>query len=195
MKKLTMVQVAGVAAVSISAVLLLLGLFDIGPLQFFKLRDDDEAPIIVRNGSLDLIIQTARDGKWVDNHNATWSYETPAGKVHDNDFWVRADLTGNTHCHGQGHVVQIDYSLTSFHAIFTPAAGVNGSTTRTQIQPKPQIEFVNDQLLRHGRNGDGGHIENVKVDGRPLQNGKENCVITQANLVQVSVCSNPNKCQ
>lgn len=190
----------GYAALTLAGVLVVLGVFRVGPVTFFNrtfkvLSSDDEAPIIVKNGSMDFELPSAHAGEWQDNNNAAWSYESPSDKVHKNDFWVRVDLKGGGTCTGKGHVVMIDYSATSFRAIFTPGKGVDGSTLRTQVTPKADIAFVDKQHLRHGAEGDGGYIQDVKVDGRSVKNGQADCAITQANLVQVNICSNPNKCQ
>lgn len=197
MKRFTLLQKTLMVVVSAALVGLVFGLFGIGPFSvFFKiLSDDDEAPIIVRNGSMDLEIPSAHAGEWQNNNNGAWSYETPADKVHDNNFWVRVDLNNGSQCRGTGHVVNIDYSVTSFHAIFTPGGGLTGSTVRSQITPKSQIDYVDAQHLRHGAKNDGGHIKDVTVDGQSVKNGQADCGITQTNLVQVNICSNPNKCQ
>jgi hypothetical protein len=179
--------VAGAAAAAIVVV---------GIIVFKALSDDDEAPIIVRNGSMDFDIDDPSHGEWKDNNNA-WSFETPSGKVHQNRFWVRADLKDGSHCSGTGQVVRIDYSDPSFHALFNPGNGIDGTTKRSQLTPKGngQIEGVDAQHLRHGAHNDGGYITDVRVNGQPLKNGQADCTITQANLDQVNVCSNKNKCQ
>jgi hypothetical protein len=189
MKRFTLTQkivigLAGVAAI----VVLALALKKV-------LADDDEAPIIVRNGSMDFVIQDANDGKWDNNGNASWSYETAPNKIHNSRFWVRADLSGGVHCYGDGNVVHFDYSQPGFQAVFTAGRGSNGSTIRTQIVPKPKIFYVDDQHLHHPEQNDGGYISGVTVDGQPLKNGQTECTISKDNLIQVNVCSNSTKCQ
>src|SRR5262245_28559 len=93
---------AGVAAAALCAVQFVMG----G-------ASDDEAPIIVKNGST--TIETF-DGTWTDDQGARWKNVT--NKTHRNELWVRVDFTdGTTSCKASGHPVRIDYSQAGFQAI------------------------------------------------------------------------------
>ena len=60
----------------------------------FKIKAEDEGPIIVKNGSMTIDTDGA-NAAWRDDGGA-WSNET--GKDHRGDLWVRVDLTDGTMC-------------------------------------------------------------------------------------------------
>jgi hypothetical protein len=134
---------------------------------------DDEAPIRVRNGSM--TIDT--DGTWQADGGA-WSNET--GKVNHNDFWVRVNLTNGTTCKGNGHPVQVEYSVAEFKAIFHTA----GNPVRTKVEPRNGLVLETNHRLRHGTQADGGYITGVRINGNLLT-----CDITQNNLDVINICS------
>jgi hypothetical protein len=141
---------------------------------------EDEAPIIVKNGSMTIEIE---DGAWQEDGGA-WSYES--GKDHKGELWVRVDLTSGGPCKGTGHPVRVDYSEQGFQAIFN----VVGNPARTKVSPKGQLTADGTQRLRHGASG--GYITGVHIGGSQLT-----CDITQTNLSAISICSSADveKCQ
>jgi hypothetical protein len=140
-----------------------------------KKLSDDEAPIIVKNGSM--TVDTV-DGRWEED-GGSWRNET--GKQHGNELWVKVVLTNSTTCRGSGHPVVIDYSAAGFQAIFNVTGG---KTPRTIVAPRAQLNLETSQRLRHGAAGDGGYITGVRIGGNPLQ-----CGITQSNLDAIHICS------
>jgi hypothetical protein len=194
MKRFTIYAVVGVVAL-----LVLSGFAGRGPLRILKIDafaglffgSDEEAPIIVKNGSMHLITED----KWVENGTTSWSNETPSDKIHRDQFWVKVMLTDNTECTDIGKPVMITYSDTAFHALFTPGPAVNPNDRRTQVTPpKPKLELVdvnNPTDLRHGADGDGNYITGVKVGGgQPLCGD-----LTKEKLKEVRICSSDNpKC-
>lgn len=141
---------------------------------------EDEAPIIVKNGSMTIEIE---DGAWQEDGGA-WSYES--GKDHKGDLWVRVDLTSGDPCKGTGHPVRVDYSEQSFQAIFN----VVGNPARTKVSPRGQLTAESTQRLRHGASG--GFITGVRIGNSQLT-----CNITQTNLSAINICSSADveKCQ
>jgi hypothetical protein len=146
----------------------------------FKLKAEDEGPIIVKNGSM-TIDTDGTNAAWQDDGGA-WSNET--GKDHRGDLWVRVDLTDGTMCRptNPGHPVQIEYSISGFRPIFN----VVGNPARTKVSPKGQLDRETNQRLRHG-SGDGGYITGVRINGTPLS-----CDITRDNLKAINICSSPD---
>ena len=134
---------------------------------------EDEAPIIVKNGSM--TIDT--DGTWQAD-GGVWSNET--GKHNDNDLWVRVNLTNKTTCKGSGHPVHIEYSVNGFNAIFNVA----GNPARTKVAPRNGLVLETNHRLRHGTQADGGYITGVRINGSLLT-----CDITQNNLDVINICS------
>ncbi len=186
MKRFTLAQTVAivgvgiVAAVVVSALLARLHVagFDA---MFKSYSDDDEAPIIVRNGSLH--IETT-DGHWEPNGDANWSNETRSSSDNLGYFWVRVNLKNGTHCADSGKTVQLDYSDASFNPVFTTGGG-RGGQTRTQVAPRGQLDREDPQRLRHGAIGDGGYIKAVNVGGNALCSP-----LTSANLDKVLICTN-----
>lgn len=138
---------------------------------------EDEAPIIVKNGSM--TIETG--GEWQED-GGTWSHES--GKGHQNNLWVRVDLTNGATCKGTGHPVRVDYSIQGFQAIFTVAGG---STPKTKVAPRAGLNRETPKRLRHGSQGDGGHITAVRIGANQLS-----CDITQNTLSAINICSSAN---
>ena len=159
MKK-TAIVTAAVVAVVVGAVIILI-----------VMGSEDEAPIIVKNGSM--TIDTA--GEWQDDGGA-WTNET--GKDHKGDLWVRVNLTGGTTCKGTGRPVHVEYSAGGFKAIFNVA----GNPARTKVSPKGQLTPDGTHRLRHGASD--GYITAVRINGTALS-----CDITQNNLDAINICS------
>lgn len=152
--------------------------FMIGLAGCARFSNDDEAPIIVRNGSMH--IETT-DGNWT-QEGSDWSNETPAGKVHDNDLWVAVVSTTGSKCTAPapGHPVIIRYSAPGVQAHFNPG----GNPIRTKVKLTGQWNRDDDHRLSHGSAGDGGHISEVRVGGTLLA-----CDLTASNLRAINICS------
>jgi hypothetical protein len=143
-----------------------------------RLSNDDEAPIIVRNGSMH--IETT-DGRWTPE-GGDWSNETPPDKVHDNDLWVAVISTTGQKCPAaltHGHPVIVRYSDPGVQAHFNPG----GNPTRTKVKLTGQWRRDGDHHLSHGTAGDGGSIAEIRI-GQPLQ-----CDLSKGNLREIRICS------
>jgi hypothetical protein len=175
-------------------VALIAGFAGRGPLRMLRIDSfadlifgsDDEPPIIVKNGSMHVITQA----EWKAN-GTTWSNETAPNEVNQGQFWVLVLLKDGTRCKETGPTVMIDYSVSSFHAVFTPGPGVN-HVTRTQVAPpKPDFDLVDPNVpkdLRHGADGDGNYITAVKVRGQSVCGA-----LTADNLDQIRICSSDSQ--
>jgi len=135
----------------------------------------DEGPIIVQNGSID--IQTL-DGEWQDG-NTDWINQT-SGTINSNELWVKVTSSTGT-CRASGKPVHIQYSDPSVHVIFTTQG--MWWTAKTRVSPKSSIAFVDGKHLRAGTAGDGGHITEVRA-----QNTTCSLSPTSAN-VRITICS------
>jgi hypothetical protein len=148
--------------------------------RYFKIKVEDEGPIIVKNGSMTVDTDDPK-AKWTEeNGQDQWSNET--GKEHHNDLWVLVVLNDNTKCGPlQGKPVQIDYSDASFN----PQFKVVGNPPRTKVTPSSKFILETDQRLRHRKandDNDGEYITGVKVQGQTLQ-----CDYTK--LKAIYICS------
>jgi len=158
--------------------LVLVGILSGSACRWLKIKSQDEGPIIVQNGSMN--IDTANDAEWT-GENGQWSNET--GKDHGGDLWVWVYLKGSTDpaCSGQGTPVEIDYSEGGFKAKFDV---VGNNPPRTKASPKGQLDMKSKQRLVHGE-GDNGYITGVEIHNQPLMN----CTITSTNLTSIHICS------
>lgn len=140
--------------------------------------NDDEAPIIVRNGSMH--IETT-DGTWT-AEGSDWSNGTPSNKVHRNDLWVAVVSTTGAKCiaPAPGHPVIIRYSDPAVQAHFNPG----GNPVRTKVKLTGQWNRDDDHRLSHGTAGDGGHITEVRIGGTLLA-----CDLTASSLSAINICS------
>ena len=154
---------------------------------FWLLGADEEAPIIVKNGSM--TVETASPAEWADS-GGQWTHDSK--KTHGGELWVKILVTNGPPCTGSGHPVHVDFSQAGFQANFNVAG--NGSSTapyRTVVTPRGQLDKESPIRLRHGTAGTG-YITGVKIGSNDL-----NCGITQANLNYIAICSSPNvdECQ
>jgi len=145
------------------------------------IKSQDEGPIIVQNGSMTI---DTRDGEW---QAAGGGWKNVTGKDFENkkELWVRVDLKDGT-CKGSGHPVQVEYSVGGFKAIFSIAGGKKPQTIASP-RGRGKLERETGQRLRHGKSGDGGYIERVKISGTTFS-----CNITEDNLKAVNICSSPD---
>jgi hypothetical protein len=142
----------------------------------------DEGPIIVQNGSID--IQTI-DGEWKDG-NSEWINQT-SGTVNSNQLWVKVTSSTGT-CRASGKPVQVQYSEPSVHAIFTTSG--MWWFAKTRVTPRSGIAFVDGKHLRAGSAGDGGHITEVRAQSQTcsLSPESQNVRITICSSSQVADC-------
>jgi hypothetical protein len=136
---------------------------------------EDEAPIIVKNGSIE--IETL-DGEWKDGNDA-WINQT-SGKINSDDLWVKVTSSTGT-CRAVGKPVQVQYSQPNVRAVFTTSGF--WWTTKTRVSPQAGLSFVDRKHLRAGTAGDGGHITEVRA-----QNLTCSIAAGSAN-VEISICS------
>ncbi len=136
---------------------------------------DDEAPIIVKNGSIE--IETA-DGEWKNGDDA-WVNQT-TGKHNDKELWVKVTSSTGT-CRGVGQPIRVQYSQANTRAVFTTGGSL--FQHRTRVGPQAAINFVDSKHLRAGTAGDGGHITGV-------QSQNVTCSLTaESSNVEISICS------
>ena len=135
----------------------------------------DEGPIIVQNGSIDI---TTIDGEWKDGGN-DWFKDSP-GTVNGGDLWVKVTSSTGT-CRAIGKPVHIQYSVPGVQVMFTTSGAWWWSKTR--VTPKSGTAYVDGKHLRAGAASDGGHITEVRA-----QNLTCSLSPTSAN-VQVTICS------
>ena len=138
---------------------------------------EDEAPIIVKNGSIE--IETL-DGEWKDGNDA-WINQT-SGKVNSGELWVKVTSSTGT-CRAVGKPVQVQYSQANVRAVFTTSGFW---TTKTRVSPQGGLAFVDRKHLRAGTAGDGGRITEVRAQNLT-------CTISAASAnVEISICSSRN---
>jgi len=134
----------------------------------------DEAPIIVKNGTIE--IETT-DGEWKDGNDA-WINET-TGKHNDNELWVKVTSSSGT-CRASGQPVKVQYSQQTVQAVFTTGGFLRH---KTRVGPKGGVTYVDSKHLRAGTAGDGGHITEVQT--RNLT-----CSLAAGSTnVEISICS------
>jgi hypothetical protein len=135
----------------------------------------DEGPIIVQNGSIDI---ATMDGEWKDGGNS-WFKDSP-GTVNRGDLWVKVTSSTGT-CRAIGKPVHIEYSVPGNQVTFT-TSGMWGFA-KTHVTPRSGKAFVDRQHLRAGSPGDGGHITEVRAQS-------QTCSLTpQSQNVRIAICS------
>ena len=135
----------------------------------------DEGPIIVQNGSID--IETG-DGEWKDGGNH-WFKDSP-GTVNGGDLWVKVTSSTGT-CRATGKPVHIEYSVPGNQVTFTTTG--MWWFAKTIVTPRSGIALVDRQHLRAGSPGDGGHITEVRAQS-------QTCSLTpQSQNVRIAICS------
>ena len=169
--------------------------------RWFRIKVEDEGPIIVKNGSM--TVDTADDtGTW--GEDTDWSNET-TGKQHHGDLWVLVIYKDRSFCPAtsdnppkpapaNGSPLQIEYTQANFKAKFN----VVGNPARTKVGPKNDLE--RDQAhkrLQHGMAGDNQYITGVKLPpaGPGGQDRNLDCDFSPAKLDQIKICSSEAKCQ
>ena len=152
-------------------VLVIAGLF---VLQRVK-SAQEEAPIIVRNGSINIETQ---DGQWNDGGNE-WINQT-SGTVNSGELWVKVTSSTGT-CRASGKPVHIQYSVPGNQVTFT-TSGV-WWFSKTRVSPKSAIALVDSKHLRAGTPGDGGHITEVRTQNLT-------CTLSaNSSNVEINICS------
>ncbi|MDP9323324.1 MAG: hypothetical protein M3P13_06785 [Acidobacteriota bacterium] len=136
----------------------------------------DEAPIIVKNGSIE--IETV-DGQWRDGDDA-WVNET-AGKHNDKELWVKVTSSTGT-CRGVGQPIRVQYSKSNDRAVFT-TGGSFLAPHRTRVGPQTIITYVDSKHLRAGTPGDAGHINAVQARSATCT------IAAESSNVEISICS------
>jgi hypothetical protein len=136
---------------------------------------EDEAPIIVKNGSIE--IETA-DGEWKDGNDA-WINQT-SGKINSGELWVKVTSSTGT-CRAVGKPVQVEYSQPNVRAVFTTSGF--WWTTRTRVSPKAGLTFVDRKHLQAGTPGDGGHITEVRTQNLTCS------LSANSTNVEINICS------
>ena len=136
--------------------------------RWFRLAND-EAPIIVKNGSITAEISS---GVWVPGDN---SYRHVTGNSFGNNLWVQIELTTQPCADISGNQVHIDYSVPG------PQTTFHGSNTGTSLTPRSEFRQETTMRLRRGQLGDGGYISGVRAGS------SKGCDFTQANLRAICI--------
>lgn len=135
---------------------------------------DDEAPIRVRGGSIE--IETL-DGQWQDDNDA-WANQT--GKLSGDELWVKVTSSTGT-CRAFGKPIQVQYSQPNVRVVFTRRGPFWGK--RTAVSPKNGVAFVDSKHLRAGTSGDGGYITEVQTQNVTCSLSRD------SQNVEISICS------
>jgi hypothetical protein len=136
---------------------------------------DEEAPIIVKNGSIDIETQ---DGEWKDA-TSEWINQT-SGTVNAGDLWVKVTSSTGT-CRASGKPVHIQYSQPGVQVTFTTSG--MWWFAKTRVSPRSAIAFVDGKHLRAGNAGDGGHITEVRAQNLTCS------LSPNSSNVEISICS------
>src|SRR5262245_23520335 len=156
-----------------AAAFLLLAVAGLFILQRIK-SSDEEAPIIVRNGSIE--IETL-DGTWTAGTDE-WTNET-VGKGSANELWVKVTSSTGT-CRGSGKPVHIRYSQPGVQVMFTTRGF--WWTAKTRVSPKSGVTLLDSRHLRAGTAG-AGYITEVQTQSVTCSLSP-----TSAN-VEINICS------
>ncbi len=152
-------------------VLVLVGVFILQRIR----SSDEEAPITVKNGSIDIETQ---DGEWKDG-TSEWINQT-TGKANAGDLWVKVTSSTGT-CRASGKPVHIQYSQPGVQVTFTTSG--MWWFAKTRVNPKSAIAFVDGKHLRAGNAGDGGHITEVRAQNLTCS------LSPNSSNVEISICS------
>jgi hypothetical protein len=166
--------------------------------RYFRIKVEDEGPIIVKNGSM--TVDTADDtGQW--NDDGDWSNDT-TGKQHGGDLWVLVIYKDGSFCPSSGSPVKPDpahghpVQIESTDSNFKPKFNVAGSNPpRTKVSPKNDFvrDNANHKRLQHEQAGE--YIKGVKLPGGGGGDQDLQCDFDPAKLNQIKICSSKAKCE
>lgn len=139
---------------------------------------EDEAPIRVRGGSIEIETQ---DGEWKDGNDA-WVNQT-TGKINGGELWVKVTSSTAT-CKAVGKPVHVVYSIPNVRVTFTTSGPFIWQKTR--VSPKGGIALVDNKHLRAGTAGDGGHITEVRTQNLTCS------IAAESTNVEIAICSSKN---
>jgi hypothetical protein len=203
----------GLVAVSAVIILVVLQLFqiEVPGLHFRILADDDEAPIIVRNGSLDIF--AGNDWQWQAENDSNgqleaYSYQPMGFHIDwiDNHLWVKISANAMT-CDPATptmpiHAATVKVTFVEESSSPTqPAAKYESNfqrirrpiNSRTNVKPGLGLTLSTaDQRLRHGDEGKG-YISQVMTAGLGSQ---VTCDFQKAaDLTDIRICASAKRCQ
>jgi len=183
----------------------LVGLYKLRPLA------EDEAPIRVRNGSLDILVGTSEDAgkKWRwkrkegDDRDSSPSYShepDQGGRDEDIGLWVKVvpkngaqPRCDDNSLRFEGEIVMVKYTSGNSTYVAKIRRGnknILGNHYRTRVRLPNDFTLVDDGTLRHGETG-AGYISQVRSE-----NGA--CSFQSAQeLEEILICSSARntKCQ
>lgn len=181
----------------------LVGLYKLRPLA------EDEAPIRVRNGSLDILVGEESGKRWRwkrkdgDDWDSTPSYSHEpdhGGKDEDISLWVKVvpkngaqPVCDDNAMRFDGEIVKVKFTVgtsTSVAKIRRGNKNVLGNHYRTRVRAPDDFTLVDDGTLRRGKIGEG-FISQVRSE-----NGA--CSFKSAEeLEEILICSSAQntKCQ
>jgi hypothetical protein len=176
----------------------------VGVVLVLQLLSDDERPIRVRNGSMEILAAASQENEWGwkgeqdgDNTDPSPSYShEPRDRFRDRDkdLWVKVTTRSGTCAQGNtasGRVVRVHYSENNFIATFR--RGRSGwYDYRTKVRPRSGLTLdPNGRVLRHGTAG-AGSITSVRV-GEDWQ-----CEFNSATVLEeITICASreTSECQ
>ena len=160
---------------------------------------DDERPIRVRNGSMEILAASDPGNEWGwasepggDNVDPTPSYSHEPRDHYfdrDKDLWVKVVRRSGTCAQGDttsGRVVRVEYSENNFAATFK--RGKSGVVNyRTKVRPSGDLNLdANGKVLRYGTAG-VGRIAAVRVNNW-------SCTFNEAaELEVIYICSSEDR--
>jgi hypothetical protein len=168
---------------------------------------DEEAPIVVKNGSLDIIAGSATDNNWTwetevgDNEDASPSYSyEPQHKYRDRSkfHWVKVTMQSGTCNPNQpttsGKAVQVEYTYNPGTGNTTKEVTLKRGASgwfdyRTKVRPSADLTAGTDSTTGRPKLSFtvNGYISRVKVDNW-------SCTFSDASAQPVlTVCSSDNR--
>ena len=176
----------------------------VGAVLIYQVLSDDERPIRVRNGSMEILAAREQDNTWGweleangDNVDPTpsYSHEPQNGYIdRDQDLWVKVALRQGTCAQGDkasGRLVRVEFSENNFFVTFK--RGRSGVWNyRTKVRPSGDLTPVPGpmppEVLRYGTQG-SGFVSSVRVNNW-------SCTLPDANALDtIYICSSEDRAE
>jgi hypothetical protein len=172
----------------------------VGGVLIYQVLSDDERPIRVRNGSMEILAARDTDNEWTwelepngDGQDGSPSYSHEPRDTYfdrDNTLWVKVVRRSGTCEDGDktsGNLVRVEYSENN--AFVTFKRGRSGWWNyRTKVRPPNVLTLVSPPVLRHGAQG-SGFVSRVQVNNW-------SCTFPDANALDtIYICSSENRAE
>jgi len=145
----------------------------------------NEPPIRVRNGSMEVVLDSANGAVWQDDGN-DWS---PSEGKNSGAFEVKVESAGGHTCGEAGQTSRgKDVSI-----LYSDGTDVTFRilNSKTKVKPKDKLTKAGDRFLRLGQPGDGGFITKVAVKGGQVD---WECTFGKPqDLSTINICPAPHK--